>query len=196
MTRTQIINAIAKKIHATSYLEIGTREGKNFNAINIEYKIGVDPDKNAITHFKGTSDEFFASEFVRPFSIIFIDGLHEHEQVTRDILNSLDYLEEGGYIICHDCNPTTEIMQRVPRQSKQWTGDVWRSIADLRAQRDDLSVFVVDTDYGVGIITKGKGERLKMPENTEWDYNKHLVPNRKEILNLKTVNEFKQWLSD
>lgn len=198
MTRTQIINAIAKKINATSYLEIGTREGKNFNAIDIEYKAGVDPDENAKANFHCTSDEFFGyiegGKYYRKFDIIFIDGLHERKQVTQDILNSLDCLEDGGYIICHDCNPTSELMQRVPRQTKQWTGDVWISIADLRVQRNDVSVFVVDTDYGVGIITKGKAERIKMPDGEDWDYNKHLVPNRKEILNLKTVNEFKQWL--
>jgi len=195
MTRTQIINSIAKKINAQSYLEIGTREGKNFDAINIEYKVGVDPDENSKANFRCTSDEFFAYYNDLKFDIIFIDGLHEHEQVSRDILNSLDCLIDGGYIICHDMNPTSELMQRVPRESKCWTGDCWKAWADLRLFRDDLSMFVVDCDYGVGVITKGHQKCLERPHNIQWDYNKHLAVDREEILNLINVNQFKQWLN-
>lgn len=199
MTRTQIINSIAKKINAQSYLEIGTREGKNFDAIDIEYKVGVDPDPQAKGTYCITSDEFFNlylnQENPVKFHIIFIDGLHEYKQVTNDILNSLDCLTDGGYIICHDMNPTSELMQRVPRESKCWTGDCWKAWANLRLFRDDLSMFVVDCDYGVGVITKGRQKCLERPHNIQWDYNKHLAADREEILNLINVNQFKQWLN-
>ena len=187
MTRTQIINSIAKKINAQSYLEIGTREGKNFDAIDIEYKVGVDPDPQAKATFRCTSDEFFTSEFVRKFDIIFIDGLHEWEQVSRDILNSLDCLTDGGCIILHDCNPRSYESQLVPRQVKNWNGDVWRSIVDLRTKRNDLNIFVIDTDEGCGIIEKKKSVKLIINESINYEnFNK----NRKLWLNLIKIEDF------
>ena len=38
------------------------------------------------------------------FDIIFVDGLHEKQQVKKDILNSIKFLKDGGTIICHDVN--------------------------------------------------------------------------------------------
>ena len=78
--------------------------------INIKYKVGVDPCLEAHDReptFKLTSDDFFAKN-KETFDIIFIDGLHESEQVERDINNSLLCLNQGGYIVCHDINPTKE----------------------------------------------------------------------------------------
>jgi predicted O-methyltransferase YrrM len=102
MQRTDIINYLAKKNNAQSYLEIGVRIAKNnFDKINIRNKIGIDPGVEGVaeaTHTM-TSDEFFEknNQF---FDIVFIDGLHESTQVERDINNSLNYLNRGGYIVC------------------------------------------------------------------------------------------------
>ena len=62
-----------------------------------------------------TSDEFFEQNKEK-FDIVFIDGLHHSEQVYKDILNSLNILNEDGTIICHDMNPTEEFRQIVPRK--------------------------------------------------------------------------------
>jgi hypothetical protein len=91
-------------------------------------------------------------------------------------------------------SPTTELMQIVPIQTDgAWTGDCWKAWVQLRATRNDLSMFVVDTDFGVGIIRKGKQKRLAL-ENLSLNYN-DLEANRKEWLNLITVQEFYE-LSD
>ncbi|HVA47661.1 MAG TPA: class I SAM-dependent methyltransferase [Pirellulales bacterium] len=66
--------------------------------------------------FCGRSDDFFGA-FHAPgfFDLVFIDGWLEHEQVYRDVTNSLEVLTANGTIVLHDCNPTTEAMQRVPQ---------------------------------------------------------------------------------
>ena len=159
MKRWDIINHFIRKHNFGTYLEIGCQKDVAFRQIEIENKIGVDPERGG-TH-RMTSDEFF-SQNKNTFDIIFIDGLHHDDQVEKDILNALDVLNEGGVIVCHDCNPTSEAMQKVPRVSKEWTGNGWKAWIRLRMSREDLDMKVVNTDYGCGIIMKGKQELLEV----------------------------------
>tara|TARA_A200000159_G_C7262001_1_gene313509 strand:- start:70 stop:717 length:648 start_codon:yes stop_codon:yes gene_type:complete len=209
MNRTDIINFLANKINAKTYLEIGVRDHKqNFDKITIAHKVGVDPDiekecDRDPTH-KITSDEYFSSHN-ETFDIIFIDGLHEAEQVERDISNSIDRLNEGGFIVCHDMNPIVferqllgqdplrlEYVKREKEKNNPayglWNGDCWKAFVKLKINRDDLIMKTVDTDFGVGVIQKGSQETLDLDlENLTYE---GLDRNRKEWLNLISVNNF------
>jgi hypothetical protein len=189
MTRTEIINYLIKEIKAKSYLEIGVRESKgNFDLVECEDKIAVDPVPLSAGILPLTSDQFFEQNN-STFDFIFIDGLHEEEQVMKDILNSLKVLNEGGYIVCHDMNPTTEEMQLVPMQTDEaWTGDCWKAWVRLRSTRKDLNMAVVDTDFGVGIIKKGTQKCLSL-KDLNLSYN-NLDANREEWLNLISIEQF------
>lgn len=178
---TTIINNYIKKHSYKSYLEIGMGDGKNFKEIKCLYKIGVDPDESAIgaTH-KMTSDDFFNSNELF-YDIIFVDGLHEHEQVIRDINNALNILSEGGLIVVHDCLPSREIEQIVPRISKVWTGDVWKAWVHFRSF-ENLEMYVFDIDHGIGIIKRGKQSPLHIKsEDLIWE---NFDTNKNEWLNL------------
>lgn len=185
MTRTDLLNLIAAKTKAHSYLEIGVCDpDANFNHINVPVKLGVDPDPGAKADLVMTSDEFFAEHGQPRWSLIFIDGLHHDFQVMRDVRNALNVLEEGGTIVLHDCNPSHEEIQRVPRQTLEWTGDVWKAFVRLRSHKD-LFMFTVDTDYGCGVIRRGTQEPIVAP--LTWEY---FVANRERWLNLISVQEF------
>jgi hypothetical protein len=206
MNRTDIINFYARAINAQSYLEIGVRKANdNFTHIKVPKKIGVDPGSEGF--FEGThcmvSDEYFLQN-TDTFDIVFIDGLHEQDQVSKDIENSLHILNEKGVIICHDMNPKIkehQLSSKDPYRKKYveeqkklgnneyglWTGDCWKSFAILRSSRTDLEMFVVDTDFGVGVIKKGKQEIIKIPSYLTYEY---LEQNRNVVLNLKSVNQF------
>lgn len=145
---TDLINYIAKKIQAKSYLEIGTNNCKNFNSIQVAHKVGVDPDKSSPCAIHKTSDEFFRKNS-DTFSIVFIDGMHECEQVKRDIKNAWASLTEKGCIVVHDCSPSQEVHTHVPRDSKVWNGDVYKAICQLTGNS-----FTIDMDYGCCIIKK------------------------------------------
>jgi len=193
MTRTELINNLIEKNNYKSYLEIGVNSpaqpGYNWVGVKIPVKHGVDP--NVETTYQMTSDEFFDNKITQKYDIIFIDGLHIFEQVYKDIINSLKALNENGVIVVHDCNPITEITQRRVRASDAWHGDVWKSIVKLRIENQELEICTVDTDEGCGIIKKGKQELLIIKDGVnqyEYDF---LVENRKEALNLISVNEFK-----
>ena len=133
---------------------------QNFNRITIEKKYGVDPVSGG--NIRKTSDEFFSQnkEF---FDCIFIDGLHEYDQVKKDIVNSLKYLNDGGVIFIHDCLPRSYFEQAVPRCQHVWTGDVWKSIVELRTD-DYLDICVGKLDMGLGIILKrNNSKKLSIP---------------------------------
>lgn len=206
MTRTEIIQHLIDMYGLRSYLEIGTQfKRNNFDKIRCDYKLSVDPDPNSDADVHVTSDRFFElldvngtiekknDKFVFPigheFGIFFIDGLHEYWQVLRDILNALDHLEENGFIVVHDCNPTSELVQRVPRESKQWTGDVWKAIVRLR-EREDLQIFTVDTDWGCAVIRRGENDHPFKVADVDLTYD-NLDESRKSLLNLISVDTFK-----
>jgi predicted O-methyltransferase YrrM len=186
--RTEIIQYFINKINAKKYLEIGMGPGENHNLIVCEYKVSVDPHSYIPVTYKMTSDDFF-KENKETFDVIFIDGLHHDYQVYNDIINSLDILSEGGYIICHDMNPTSELMQRVPQpiSGQEWTGDCWKAWVRIRSEREDLKMHVIDLDYGCGIISKGPQEKIIINSDLTWDL---LKENRTELLNLISVDKF------
>jgi len=186
MKKETIINKFIKKRNYNSYLEIGTGKGNTFRKVVCRKKIGVDVEKYPVVTHTMNSDTFF-NQCKATFDIIFIDGFHEANQVHRDILNALSVLNKKGVIICHDMNPTTKEMQVVPRQQGEWTGDGWRAWVQLRQTRDDLKMCVVDTDYGVGIIKRGKQKLVSFTGGLTYE---KLSINREKWLNLISVESF------
>ena len=120
-TRYNVIQDTIFRKKYKSYLEIGCFDDELFSKIEIESKVGVDPEKGGT--IRDTSDNFFKFNKTK-FDIIFIDGLHHYDQVKKDIDNSLLFLNENGVIFLHDCMPESCVRQTVPRCSRIWNGDV------------------------------------------------------------------------
>ena len=193
MNRLDIINALIRAVNASAYLEIGVADGWTFSQVQCEHKVGVDinPGSLVATHHQ-SSDDFFL-ENTSKFDVVFIDGLHQCDQVQRDIINSLAVLHEDGCIVCHDMNPLTEQMQVVPMITPEWTGDCWKAWVELRSTRFDLDMYVIDTDYGCGIIQKGTQSRIQLDtEELAWD---RFCRNRKDWLNLIPPESFAKRLN-
>lgn len=187
MKRYDILKELIKKRKYKKYLEIGVRAGETFNKIDID-KIGVDPNCSVPGIILKTSDEFFKSNKLT-FDLIFIDGLHEKNQVLKDIENSLKFLNKGGVIVCHDLNPVSEIAQRYPQPQGEstWNGDCWKAWVELRMKREDLKMYVINTDHGCGIIERGKQKVISFCNLNYSEFNK----NRVSWLNLISVKDFK-----
>ena len=152
--RTKIINYLIKKYNLKSYLEIGCAYKHNFNMVECEDKIGVDPAYDC--DYKMISDEFFKVNGLK-FDLIFIDGLHHWEQVYRDFINATAILNSGGFILMHDCLPTCKEQQGREKHPivglTAWTGDVWKAIVKLREQGWDIKT--IDSDWGIGLYKFG-----------------------------------------
>src|SRR3990167_1596533 len=203
MNHTEIIQNIIDKTNGKVYLEIGIASGINFLKIKAKKKIGVDPIKKVILknklkylHFffnskiyKMTSDEYFL-KFKNKINVAFIDGMHTYSQSLKDVENCLDNLDDSGVIIMHDCNPPSEKIASPKLIKGNWSGEVWKTIVNLRT-RNDLNVFVIDCDWGVGIITRGTQENILTYSETEIEKMTYsdLEKNRKDFLNLKAYNQ-------
>jgi len=195
--RWDVINHIARIVEARTYLEIGVSSGESMRHVDIDTKVGVDPEpqlegvRSCDIFMPKNSDDAFAkmdpsSDF---FDIVFIDGFHHADQAYRDIMNAVLV---SGIVVVHDSNPSTEEMQRVPQVSGEWTGDVWKAIARIRTEGVHL-VRTIDTDYGVAVIIPNRGEDVpELPRETWGD----LQTNRQELLGLIQVYEWKAWFNN
>ena len=160
MNRIDIIQWFINFLGAKTYLEIGVRNGESFFPIQCRNKIGVDIDLTVLpsegeTLFNMSSDDFFRYYPLR-FDVAFIDGDHTYKQSLRDVENCLNWMNPGGVIILHDCNPTQEewATPEYIGASPNWCGEVWKTILTLRTD-PSLSVHVFDTDFGVGVVMGG-----------------------------------------
>jgi hypothetical protein len=227
----QCIDVIKKRKSKVNYLEIGVQTGFCFFKIKANKKLAVDPDfiiktKNKVKayiknlsnfnnkFFELTSDDFFEQKkdyikSVGGLDVVFIDGLHLYEQVVKDIKNSLTYLNKGGVILVHDCNPLNEnaavraytssevAAMNLPGYDYIWNGDVYKAIVELRATRKDIDVMVINSDHGVGIITQGNSEvplTLSKEQLAGLNY-AYLDKNRESYLNLKQASYFPVFIS-
>lgn len=223
--RWDIINHLIKKVDGKRYLEIGYYKGWSFNEVRAERKIAVDPNPSRFQHeeslaygeeyswgssdfvatvIKETSDDFFKYQsehpetYDGPWDVIFIDGLHESEQVKRDIENAIKHLAPGGYIVLHDMNPPLEEHTKGGIDGC-WTGDCYKAV--LTSVRH-YNFHTVDTDWGVGVLQPfpiGRGDFMSLQgtivdfgreyekARTDWNY---FDQNRKELMNIISVEEF------
>lgn len=232
MTRMDIINALLKKNNGSTYLEIGISGGHSFVKINASKKIAVDPEINVSKskkikalfsdinnifneYFEVTSDVFFEkhNDILKkyPPDVVFVDGLHTYEQSFIDVLNSMKYIKENGFIVMHDCNPlseteaypTTSIKEvkklNLPGFNGNWNGDVWKAILHLKKEFKELNIFVLDTDCGVGVIS-GNFNLYKNENNISHKESigklsySFLEKDRAKILNLQPTEYFTKFL--
>ncbi len=190
--RYEIINALIEKFDYKSYLEIGIWTLECFRAVKCRIKHSVDPIVKKATFFK-TSDDFFKDNKMK-YDLLFVDGLHTAEQVQRDIENALECLSDNGTIVCHDMMPNTVWEARKTKAFDEagiWNGDCYKAWIELRKTRKDLSMTVIDVDWGCGIIRKGKQKTL--PKNTKNDFNTYRQ-NTKKIMNVLEPECFYDWL--
>lgn len=189
--RWDLINYLIKKNNYSNYLEIGCDENQLFSKVQIKNKIGVDPVSGG--NIRKTSDDFFLNNN-KKFDIVFIDGLHEYQQVKKDIINSVNCLNEDGLILIHDCMPKSLDEQAVPRFKMNWNGDVWKAIVDIR-QQANLDTFTCEIDEGIGIIKKSKNSSiLKIDKPINKLKFKDYYYNYKEYLRIINLSELKKIL--
>ena len=187
--RWDLIKFLNTKYNYKNYLEIGCDQDKLFQRINIKNKFGIDPVSGG--NIRKTSDDFFSTNKTK-FDLVFIDGLHEYEQVKKDILNSLKFLNPGGIVLVHDCLPESMSKQAVPRYRSIWNGDVWKAIVDLRC-KENINIYTCNIDQGIGVIQNKKNTNvLKLEKNLDKLKFKDFYYNYKTYMRIISLEEFKK----
>ena len=166
--RYLVINSLTSE--TDKYLEIGVENGYTFDNVHFETKIGVDPDPKCKNEniIEQTSNEYFLNVSYQndKKDVIFIDGLHQSEQVLMDINNSIKLLNENGKLFIDDILPLTYDEQlKIPKQhfyeknilkyGEPWTGDVWKVmyfILQNYVEHIDFSHYYHSNYRGVGLI--------------------------------------------
>lgn len=169
--RIQLIQFLIDNYGLHKYLEIGVRNFRTLDKIICLSKVGIDPILEVVRPdgLRLSSDEFFRLN-TNKFDIVFVDGLHLYEQVIRDIVNSYNCLAVGGFIIVHDCLPSTKEMCSRNRTTIGWTGDVWKAIIWFRTVYPKILCYVLNLEYGCGIIVKNNDDVIEFPvETVEYD---------------------------
>ena len=229
MDRLHILQKLVDRNNYKKYLEIGVHKGLLFLELDCRHKLAVDPRfqidfskklkmlvkkrRNLRNkYFEMTSDKFFTEhkDFIREFGafdLVFVDGLHTFEGSLKDVLNSLNYLNEDGCIVVHDCFPPRKAAATPANSYEEvnllkpegwnglWCGDVWKTIVYLKTlYKDELEVVVLDTDFGLGIIRPKNGPVRDLEINQEifhkinaLDYD-YLCTNPNEIIGLRNKN--------
>lgn len=192
INRLKVIQYVVNKKNYKSYLEIGCDDNAVFAKIKVINKIGIDPVKGG--NYRGTSDNFFKKN-KKKFDCIFIDGLHEFNQVTKDIENSINVLNKNGIIFIHDTMPRSKYHQAVPRCKPTWNGDVWKSIVYFRSFKN-LDIFSLEVDQGITLIKKKYNYSIlnynkKQSKNLSF---KDFYHNHKKYLNIKNISDIDKFI--
>ena len=175
--RWNIINHLIREHNCRSYLEIGYQSGICFEAIKCPMKIAVDPAPlkkyaNDGVLLIESSDQYFQKSPAQ-MDCVFIDGLHHADQVARDINNAWN-IARASVIVVHDCLPPSAEVAMVPRQTKEWFGDVFRCVGpaiQLQFEIPGVNVWVDPADCGCMVITIDRG-------NPATNHNINLEPGR------------------
>ena len=219
VSRDVLINSIIRnyKLINPKYLEVGVWTGETFKNINSNNKDGIDPEqycKSDYVNYKMTSDVFF-NTCTQKYDIIFIDGLHTAFQVTKDIYNSINHLNEGGWVIIDDVYPHCEYEQERLnlRKTGSQTGDVWKGLYNILDELtciSDIMYFEQRTERGNFIFKIKNNNNLNitidtsMPVNNtdgwyngtdaEWDKYKYSIDFNNYLSKLNKINETSKFI--
>ena len=141
-----------------TYLEIGIRNGDSLTLSRCP-SVGIDPDfevthplPGSTTLVRSTSDRYFDSLGPDgpfgglPVDLAFIDGMHLLEFAVRDFANIERHSAWSSVAVFDDVLPRDVDMAARERHTQAWTGDVFRILEVLGAERPDLTLLVVDTE--------------------------------------------------
>lgn len=174
------INALKDLLPVCSdYLEIGVSYGVTFEAVDIPFKWGVDPQPKFNTHLlpsgcrfsRLTSDAFFASVDPRVrFDLIFLDGLHQWHQTYRDLVNSLAHAHAWTIFLIDDVVPIDEFASwpdmdkalaarfKSGDTNTAWQGDVYKLMFAIRDHHPELDFRVItDGENAQAVVWRKNG---------------------------------------
>lgn len=170
----QFLVDLHEHVRPRFYTEIGVEYGASLRLATCP-ALGIDPapqlsEALASQHSVSltTSDDFFRLADTSPMKAIdlcYIDGMHQIEFALKDFMNMERFCHSGSVVIVDDIYPAHPLQGERIRQSRYWTGDIWKIIPILERHRPDLIVLPVDTEPTGSLMVLG----LDPANNVLWD---------------------------
>jgi len=157
---------IHEKFQPRGYLEIGVRKGASLALASCP-SVAIDPSPDLSQSLPGhqrlcevTSDTFFdqhASTVLAGMhlDLVFIDGMHLFEFALRDFINAERWASGTTVVVIDDIFPNHPLQASRKRQSRVWTGDIWKLHHCLQVNRPDLLLMPLDTSPTGLLIVAG-----------------------------------------
>lgn len=157
MQYLEALRAVHAALEPASYFEIGSRHGASLAlaacpavAVDPAFELKV-PVAAGTRLFEMTSDDFFATHdpvdiLGAPVDFAFIDGMHLAEFALRDFVHLERATRPKGVIAIDDVLPTDIQYASRERNTRVWTGDVYRTVLVLMELRPDLDIRVYDVE--------------------------------------------------
>jgi hypothetical protein len=157
------------------YTEIGVEYGNSLRLADCP-ALGIDPAPQLTAPLDPrhrlsltTSDDFFmltdAASQLQPIDLSYIDGMHQIEFALKDFMHMERYCHAGSVVIVDDIYPAHALQGERIRQSRYWTGDVWKIINVLENVRPDLILLPLDTSPTGSLLVLG----LDPQNNALWE---------------------------
>jgi hypothetical protein len=163
----ELLSKLHKHLRPKTYVEVGVGNGGSLErTLPTTASVGIDPAPTLDPRiarrgriFPLRSNEFFSKHDLRaifdgrPIDMAFIDGLHLFESVIQDFINLEKACAKGSIVLIHDCLPFNALTSSRRRQTRFWTGDVWRTLPVLKKYRPDLSLALIEcAPSGLAVI--------------------------------------------
>lgn len=143
----------------------------NNNVIRILYNTGKTYNKNEIhksliiidqNELKNT-----LNKFNKKFDLICIDTFHEYEHSKHDFELLSLFLSDSGILVSHDCFPKYKSWATSKFNRGNWCGQTYLAFVEFAYNNPNFYYGVLNTDTGIGIISKIEIDILKNNLNKE-----------------------------
>lgn len=170
-----VLSQIHETLRPARYLEIGVRHGRSL-ALAQGQALGVDPAPDIQVALGAeaevlamSSDAFFddeaATRLAQAPDLVFIDGMHLFEFALRDFMSVERYSAPLTLVLIDDIFPNHPRQAQRARETRVWTGDVWKLLLCLRQARPDLLLLPLDTNPTGTLLVLG----LDAENRVLWD---------------------------
>ncbi|MCI5073666.1 class I SAM-dependent methyltransferase [Oricola sp.] len=175
--KLDIVKILARRFGYRTYLEITTgltggiypaaRRSGFETCRRIVYRQDVKPadDGEPVDYPVGGEDIADAIARIRAdgptFDVIMVDAHHTYACAIRDIAASFALVRDGGALVVHDCDPPDADLARPDFVEGPWCGVTYKAFLDFVRDNDDLFYVTVDTDYGCGVVFKGRRRGIR-----------------------------------
>lgn len=103
----------------------------------------------------------------KKFDLICVDPYHEYKESINTFNLLILLLSENGILISHDCCPPNFTCSSPTYQPGDWCGVTYAAFIEIAYNHPEWYYTVINTDYGLGVISKKEIDFVKIITNNE-----------------------------